>query len=345
MKKEEEERRLLRAKEEQAERDRLESLRRDREKRERAEQEKKVREAVAELSAPEPELSRQDAVSKPNAQQPLPTPSASPTMPVMPLLPTMPPGMIPPANMPPVNMQGMPPLGMPPVGMPALSMPSMLSAGMLPAGMPPVPMPMSTIMPVNAQPFVQERQPPKHESPKQESPKQEPPKQEVQTKREASMASFSMTKKQPEAAQGVQSLFEAADEANKKPVPLQKLDNPSDKVNKQKELDVKSLIAQIPTAKREVFSYPIDWECVRSNNIIETKLKPWVRKKVIEYLGAEETTMIEFIIEKVESASRGGDGPDTILTELESFIDEEAEQFVLKMWRMIIFENLRVKKT
>jgi len=65
---------------------------------------------------------------------------------------------------------------------------------------------------------------------------------------------------------------------------------------------------------------------------------------VIEYLGAEETTMIDFIIEKVESASRGGEGPEYILTELESFIDEEAEQFVLKMWRMIIFENLRVKK-
>jgi len=175
-----------------------------------------------------------------------------------------------------------------------------------------------------------------------------PPALELQTTErkeellQASVASFSMQKKVQET--GTLSLFEAADDANRKHAPLQKLENPSDKVNKQKEQDVKTLIAQIPTSKREVFAFPIDWENVRVHNIIETKLKPWVRKKVIEYLGAEEITMIEFILNKVESASKGGDGPDHILTELESFIDEEAEQFVLKMWRMIIFENLRVKK-
>jgi len=49
--------------------------------------------------------------------------------------------------------------------------------------------------------------------------------------------------------------------------------------------------------------------------------------------------MIEFIIRKVEAKAR----PDEMFNELESFLDDEAEGFVVKMWRMLIFEVLRCK--
>merc|ERR1712183_781206 len=94
--------------------------------------------------------------------------------------------------------------------------------------------------------------------------------------------------------------------------------------------------------KAKAFAYEIDWDSVHDYNIIEKKLRPWVKKKVTEYLGAdgaEEQGMIEFIIRKVVAHTR----PDSILAELEGFLDEEAENFTLKMWRMLIFEVLRVK--
>ena len=60
---------------------------------------------------------------------------------------------------------------------------------------------------------------------------------------------------------------------------------------------------------------------------------------MVEYLGAEEEAMIEFIIRKVEAKAR----PDEMFNELASFLDDEAEGFVVKMWRMLIFEVLRCK--
>lgn len=108
---------------------------------------------------------------------------------------------------------------------------------------------------------------------------------------------------------------------------------------KMKDDDMRKLIQQVPTGKAQAFAFEIDWDVVHSNGIIEKKLRPWVRKKVTEFLGAEEQGMIEFIMRKVSSHTP----PATILAELEGFIDDEAENFTLKMWRMLIFEVLRVK--
>eukprot|EP00930_Biecheleria_cincta_P056507 TRINITY_DN42612_c0_g1_i1.p1 TRINITY_DN42612_c0_g1~~TRINITY_DN42612_c0_g1_i1.p1 ORF type:complete len:774 (+),score=221.76 TRINITY_DN42612_c0_g1_i1:104-2425(+) len=120
--------------------------------------------------------------------------------------------------------------------------------------------------------------------------------------------------------------------------PLTRLeDGPTER--KLKEDEMRRLIGQVPTDKAKAFAFNIDWDAVHSNNIIEKKLRPWVKKKVTEYLGAEEQGMIEFIMRKVSAHEK----PDKILAELEGFLDEEAENFTLKMWRMLIFEVLRVK--
>lgn len=121
--------------------------------------------------------------------------------------------------------------------------------------------------------------------------------------------------------------------------PLTRLDGPPAGEVKLKDDEMRRLIQQVPTDKAKAFAYEIDWQSVHEHNIIEKKLRPWVKKKVTEYLGAEEQGMIEFIMRKVGSHTH----PDSILAELEGFLDEEAENFTLKMWRMLIFEVLRVK--
>jgi len=121
--------------------------------------------------------------------------------------------------------------------------------------------------------------------------------------------------------------------------PLTRLDGPPAGEVKLRDDEMRRLISQVPTDKAKAFAYEIDWQSVHDHNIIEKKLRPWVKKKVTEYLGAEEKGMIEFIMRKVSAHTE----PATILAELEGFLDEEAENFTLKMWRMLIFEVLRVK--
>lgn len=142
----------------------------------------------------------------------------------------------------------------------------------------------------------------------------------------------------------VQALFKENEEldANGQPrkhKPLTRLDGPPAEERKLRDDEMRRLIQQVPTDKARAFAFDIDWDAVHGNNIIEKKLRPWVKKKVTEFLGNEEQGMIEFILKKVTAHTK----PDIILAELEGFLDEEAENFTLKMWRMLIFEVLRVK--
>jgi len=135
---------------------------------------------------------------------------------------------------------------------------------------------------------------------------------------------------------GVTALFRAGEDQQK---PLTRLDGGGGGEIKLKDDEMRRLIQQVPTDKKRAFEFKIDWTAVAENRIVEKKLRPWVKKKVSEYLGADEGGMVEFILKKVAM----GTEPESILAELEGFLDEEAENFTLKMWRMLIFEVLRVK--
>ncbi|KFH16630.1 PWI domain-containing protein [Toxoplasma gondii MAS] len=78
-------------------------------------------------------------------------------------------------------------------------------------------------------------------------------------------------------------------------------------------------------------------------NILDLKLRPWVRKKVCEFMGAEESLVLEVIDYIVKRVS---DRPpaEELLGELAKFLDEEAEGFVRNMWRLLIYEQLKLKE-
>ncbi len=58
-----------------------------------------------------------------------------------------------------------------------------------------------------------------------------------------------------------------------------------------------------------------------------------------EYLGEEETTLVEFIVSNIQKHVSA----NTMLEQLEAILDEEADMFVLKLWRMLIFEVRRIE--
>ncbi|TGZ60312.1 hypothetical protein CRM22_008612 [Opisthorchis felineus] len=95
---------------------------------------------------------------------------------------------------------------------------------------------------------------------------------------------------------------------------------------------IKRIIKGIPTAKKEIFSYPIDWDVVDAN-FITTRIKPWVDKKIIGYIGEAEATLSNFICDQLLHHHP----PERILSDIAMVLDEEAEVFVVKMWRLLIY--------
>uniref|UniRef100_A0A0B7AI40 PWI domain-containing protein n=3 Tax=Arion vulgaris TaxID=1028688 RepID=A0A0B7AI40_9EUPU len=113
--------------------------------------------------------------------------------------------------------------------------------------------------------------------------------------------------------------------------------SPSDKKlasAEEKRHRIKQLIESIPTAKEELYAYTVDWDIV-DQNLMDKRIKPWVTKKIIEYIGEEEPTLTEFICQKVVAKST----PQSIQNDVAMILDEEAEVFVVKMWRLLVYET------
>ncbi|XP_012724497.2 RNA-binding protein 25b isoform X3 [Fundulus heteroclitus] len=102
----------------------------------------------------------------------------------------------------------------------------------------------------------------------------------------------------------------------------------------EKRKHIKTLIEKIPTAKPELFSYPLDWAMV-DTTLMERRVRPWINKKIIEYIGEEEATLVDFVCSKVMAHSM----PQSILDDVAMVLDEEAEVFIVKMWRLLIYET------
>ena len=103
--------------------------------------------------------------------------------------------------------------------------------------------------------------------------------------------------------------------------------------------ELENIILQIPKSKKDLFDYPINWTLFATSNILDKKVKPWLVNKSIDYIGTEEPAFVSMIYKKV--ANR--ESPQEIIKKVEKILDEDAEDFVMKLWRMIIFELLKAK--
>ncbi|KAL9401560.1 hypothetical protein Peur_005409 [Populus x canadensis] len=108
--------------------------------------------------------------------------------------------------------------------------------------------------------------------------------------------------------------------------------------DKQKLLDAKQLIDMIPKTKEELFSYEINWAMYDKHELHE-RMRPWISKKITEFLGEEETTLVDYIVSSTQDHVKASQ----MLEMLQAILDDEAEIFVLKMWRMLIFEIKKVE--
>lgn len=112
----------------------------------------------------------------------------------------------------------------------------------------------------------------------------------------------------------------------------------SNTTHNRKLLDAKQLIDTIPKTKEELFAYNVDWAIYDQHDLHE-RMRPWISKKITEFLGEEEVTLVDLIVTNTRKHVTAA----YMLELLENILDDEAEMFVLKMWRMLIFEIRKVE--
>lgn len=70
----------------------------------------------------------------------------------------------------------------------------------------------------------------------------------------------------------------------------------------EKRRQIKTIIDRIPVAKGDLFNFKLDWAEI-DNALMEKKIRPWINKKIIEYIGEPEPTLVDFICSKVMAGS------------------------------------------
>lgn len=102
----------------------------------------------------------------------------------------------------------------------------------------------------------------------------------------------------------------------------------------------KQLLQLIPKDKAGVFAFQLNWAVLDNGPPdVKDKISGWVAKKVSELLG-EEPSFCRFIMEQLAAhVSAGG-----MLEALGDVLDEDAEAFTLKLWQILIYEQLKLER-
>lgn len=105
--------------------------------------------------------------------------------------------------------------------------------------------------------------------------------------------------------------------------------------------DNKALVELVDKVQAEsrddLFRMGLDVNFLRSERVLDLKLRPWLEKKIDLLMGGQQSDVVEWIIRKVHANAM----PEAIINELSRYLDDSAEPLVERMWRMIGFELVR----
>ena len=102
----------------------------------------------------------------------------------------------------------------------------------------------------------------------------------------------------------------------------------------EREAAIAQLVAAIPATKQGLWTYSIKWSFL-DNTIVDSKLGPFLKTKIAEFIGEEDAVLFQFVLDKIRSHSSA----QSILDELLPVLDDEAEPFVMRLWHMVIYET------
>lgn len=173
------------------------------------------------------------------------------------------------------------------------------------------------------------------EEPVMPSPRQEAEPPQAKPPRKAVLAAFGADEEEdkPRQLKLINYSEEEQKAAQQSMQPAKEKQNPKEKANA-----IKALIAKVPTETNAVFSYKINWKAFdEGGDILRDKVKAWVAQKTSQLLGQEEPSMIDFIMSQLQSHTVA----NKLLEEVLAILDDEANPFIFKLYRMVIFETLK----
>mmetsp|Transcript_103394 Transcript_103394/g.287911 ORF Transcript_103394/g.287911 Transcript_103394/m.287911 type:complete len:808 (+) Transcript_103394:208-2631(+) len=103
----------------------------------------------------------------------------------------------------------------------------------------------------------------------------------------------------------------------------------------RKLIDMVDIVQSEP--RDELFRMELNLSFLRNEKILEKKLRPWLERKVDLCMGGPQSDLVEYILRRVNASSM----PDTLISELTRYLDDNAEPLVERMWRMLAFELMR----
>ena len=89
-----------------------------------------------------------------------------------------------------------------------------------------------------------------------------------------------------------------------------------------------------------MYSFQLDYDALKARSVIDRVVRPWVAKKIKEYLGVEEEAMIRLVLNCVTNQLPA----QTLYDKVAPILDDVAENFVLKLWQVMLFEHEKIIK-
>ncbi len=105
-------------------------------------------------------------------------------------------------------------------------------------------------------------------------------------------------------------------------------------INKDEEIE--KLKKQIPRSMQTLATTAINWDAYNAGQPkIGQKVGKWVSGQIERLLGQQEATLLNFVQGELNKHST----PNALLNELGPILDLEAEEFVLKLYQIVVFES------
>lgn len=98
------------------------------------------------------------------------------------------------------------------------------------------------------------------------------------------------------------------------------------------------LVDRIQSESRDsLFKMELDVRHLREEKTFEIKLRPWLERKIDLYMGGPQSDLVEYVLRRVNSKISA----DALISDLQRYMDDNAEGLVERMWRMLVFEQMR----
>ncbi|GAA5967044.1 hypothetical protein JCM11641_000422 [Rhodosporidiobolus odoratus] len=121
------------------------------------------------------------------------------------------------------------------------------------------------------------------------------------------------------------------DEEGPRPSSKAEVKRPSREETHRKQREIED---KVPNDRSGLWEWKVRWD-VLGQDIVKQKILPFANQLIVKYLGGEEAELLNV----VEEYLRDRKTPQDLLDELEPVLDEDATDFVVKIWRQLAVET------